>query len=230
MEEEIWKDVIGYEGVYQVSSIGRAKTLNYNRSRKERILKLSIRDGYTFITLFKKGKRKIKTIHSLEAEAFIDKDYKLKGLVVNHKNFKRDDNRVENLEVVTIRENNNAKHLPSSSKYTGVSWNKRYKKWNSRIFIDGKSKYLGVFNDEKEASEYYEAALLCVKDGKFAEIVVKNHDFYSKQKGVSFDKNRKKWISYFFYNGKTTQIGSFKTEQQAYEALLDYKIKNGIEI
>jgi len=211
--EEIWKDVIGYEGLYQVSSIGRVKRLKYG---KENFLSLpKLRTGYLNIGLSKKGIVKNRTAHSVMAEAFIDKDYRLKGLVVNHKNFKRDDNRLENLEVVTRRENNNQKHLPSSSKYTGVSWQKRKQKWRASIGINGKIKHLGVFNDEKEASEYYEAALICVNEGRIEDILIKKANFSSKYKGVSFDKEKNKWKSFIEINGKSKYLGSFNYEKEA---------------
>ena len=80
-------------------------------------------------------------------------------LVVNHKNFIRTDNRVENLEIVTNRENCNKKHLKSSSQYVGVSWAGDRKKWFSSIAIDGKLKNLGRFKTELEAHEAYQNAL-----------------------------------------------------------------------
>jgi hypothetical protein len=221
--EEIWKDVIDYEGLYQVSSIGRVKSLNYLRSGKERILKNGKdSDGYMILILSKRLIRKTGRVHQLVAESFIDKDYKSKGLVVNHKNFKRDDNRLENLELTTQRENNNKKHLPSSSKYTGVSWQKRLKKWKCTISISGKNKYLGVFDNEKEASDYYEAALICVNEGRVDDILDKKRSITSKHKGVHFDKIQNRWKSTF----KQKHIGSFKTEEDAYQAYLDYKEKS----
>jgi hypothetical protein len=222
--EEIWKDVIGYEGLYQVSSLGRVKSLNYGQTGQEKILKPNNHNlGYIVVGLHKEGLQKSKKIHQLEAEAFIDKDYKSKGLVVNHINFKRNDNRLCNLEVVTQRENTNCKHLVSSSKYTGVCWHKRYKKWSSRIFIDGKSKYLGFFDNEKEASDYYEAALICVNEGRFDDILAKKKNTSSKYKGVNFDKISNKWRSRYEKNHIRKHIGYFSTEEDAKIALDNYK-------
>lgn len=55
MEEEIWKDIPEYEGLYQVSNYGRVKSLNYNRMGEERILKpFKNKFGYLLITLSKR--------------------------------------------------------------------------------------------------------------------------------------------------------------------------------
>lgn len=222
MENEIWKDVIGYEGKYQVSDFGNAKSLNYKRTGKERILKLAKTHGYPTICLWEKGKPKMRSIHSLVAESFIDANYRSKKLVVNHKNFKRDDNRLSNLEVVTTRENTNQKHLKSSSKYTGVCWNKKNKKWESCISIKGHSKHLGNFNSEKEASEYYEAALDCAKNGRVDEIKTKERKKTSIYRFISFDAKKNKWKVLFTINSKRVYLGGFNTEQEAYSALCTY--------
>jgi hypothetical protein len=221
MEEEIWKDVIGYEGLYQVSSLGRVKSLSRG---KEKILKPEKRNEYYSVVLSKNSIKKHKTNHQLVAESFIDKDYRSKNLVVNHKNFNKLDNRLENLEVVSIRENSNRKHIKSSSKYTGVTKSK-YKGWISTIVLNGKNMYLGSFDSEKEASEYYEAALLCINKGNFEDIVVK---LRGKTKGVYKYGNR--YISRITINGKLKYLGMFNTEEEACSIVEEYKKSNGIGI
>jgi len=154
---EEFRDVDGYDGVYQVSNLGRVKSLKFG---KERILKDSIRgDGYIRFFLCKDNKRNSRSAHQLVAVAFLGHKPCGFELVVNHINFDKTDNRVENLEIVTNRENSNRKHLKSSSIYTGVCWYKRDKKWSSQIRINGKLKYLGHFTDEIEASNAYQTAL-----------------------------------------------------------------------
>lgn len=70
--EEIWKDINGYEGLYQVSNFGRVKSLNYNHTKKEEIMTLTpTKRNYMKIHLDKDGKRKYFTIHRLVAQAFI---------------------------------------------------------------------------------------------------------------------------------------------------------------
>lgn len=94
--EEIWKDIDGYEGMYQVSSLGRVKTLARYKV-KECIRKLvSDKNGYMTVRLTYKKVGKTYKIHRLVATAFISNPEGYNE--VNHKNEKKDDNRVENLE------------------------------------------------------------------------------------------------------------------------------------
>ena len=108
MEE--WRDIKGYEGKYQVSNLGRVKSLNYRgNTNKEHILKpRELRGGYRQIKLYKNGSREYYLIHRLVAETFIPNPNNLP--CVNHKidNFEhRSDNRVENLEWCNHKYNNN---------------------------------------------------------------------------------------------------------------------------
>jgi len=154
---EEFREIEGYDGVYQVSNLGRVKSLKFG---KERILKKTLSsDGSHTVGLHKDNKQKARTIHQLVAVAFLNHKPCGYKLVVNHINFDRTDNRVENLEIVTQRENANQKHLKSSSIYTGVCRSKQAKKWLSQITVNGKRKYLGYFTDEIEASNAYQTAL-----------------------------------------------------------------------
>ena len=80
-------------------------------------------------------------------------------LVVNHKDFNKENNNVDNLELVTQRENANHKHIKSSSQYSGVTWWQERKKWVSQIWNNGTKKHLGIFNNELDASQAYQNTL-----------------------------------------------------------------------
>ena len=98
MEE--WKDIKGYEGLYQVSSLGRVK------NSKDYIKKtlINYKTGYCFIKLSNKSKEKSFYLHRLVAQTFIPNPDNLP--CVNHKNEDKTDNRVENLEWCTYQYNN----------------------------------------------------------------------------------------------------------------------------
>lgn len=108
MSEEIWRPVVGFEGLYEISSLGRARSLFYARKQKPppRYLRPSVRpDGYLAVTLMTTpcSPRHPKTIHRMVAEAFLPQ---CEGRnFVNHLDFNRQNNRVENLEWVTNSEN-----------------------------------------------------------------------------------------------------------------------------
>lgn len=109
---EIWKPVVGYEGLYEISNIGRVKSLEktvntfggHTLRRKERFLRpQEFTTGYYFVILCDNTQRKHCSIHRLVADAFIPNPEKKPD--VNHKDFNRKNNLVENLEWVTKREN-----------------------------------------------------------------------------------------------------------------------------
>lgn len=98
---EEWRDIEGYDGLYQVSNLGRVKSLKWN---KERILKLRLdSNGYLTVGLCKDGKLTTKIVHRLVAEAFIDNPENLPE--VDHLSTVRTDNRVSNLSWCTRTEN-----------------------------------------------------------------------------------------------------------------------------
>ena len=165
---EIYKNIPGYENLYQVSNRGNIKSLPKKRFNgkkdymtDEKILKPSLSpQNYLVVGLSKEKKNKTFTIHQLVATVFLNhKPCGLK-LVVNHKDSNKLNNNVENLEIITNRQNCSIERtLKSSSKYPGVSWRKKEKKWYASISIDNKIKSLGYFKTEYEAACKYNEIL-----------------------------------------------------------------------
>lgn len=102
--KEIWKDIVGYEGQYQISNLGNVLSLNYMHTRKPHLLKTrKTYDGYNRVNLCMNGKAESVSIHSLVAKAFIpNPDNKPQ---INHIDGNKDNNCVSNLEWVTGKEN-----------------------------------------------------------------------------------------------------------------------------
>ena len=103
---EEWLPIEGYEELYQVSNFGRVKSLNYNHTNQEQILKPSTnKQGYQLVALYKDGKPKWFSVHRLVAMAFIPNpnDYEQ----VNHIDEVKTNNHVSNLEWCDCKYNNN---------------------------------------------------------------------------------------------------------------------------
>jgi len=113
-KKEVWKDVVGYEGLYEISSFGRLKRLKRTTLGKdgieynypELIIKGDYdKDGYIRTTMSKNKKKKTKKLHRLVAEAFIPNPNNYPE--VNHLDETKDNNHVDNLEWVTVKGNAN---------------------------------------------------------------------------------------------------------------------------
>ena len=106
MKEE-WKNIAGYEGLYEVSNMGRVRSLNYNRRiGKIKVLKPQNNgQGYLVVKLSKNREGKRFKVHRLVAQTFIPNPFGKPQ--VNHKDENKTNNNVENLEWVTAKENNN---------------------------------------------------------------------------------------------------------------------------
>ena len=112
MTKEVWRDIEGYEGYYQVSNIGKVRSLDRvvvheegtKRNLKGDILKTHIKYGYVYVTLSKNNKLKSYRVHRLVAKAFIPNPNNYPS--VNHKDENRKNNNVTNLEWCTVKYNN----------------------------------------------------------------------------------------------------------------------------
>lgn len=121
---EIWKPINGYEQSYEVSNFGNVRSLDREiiinnkvwRLKGKQLKKRIESHGYLAVVLFSGSKRNSQKIHRLVANAFIDNPYNKNE--VNHINLIKDDNRVENLEWVTRKEN--MQHASSLGKLGGT--------------------------------------------------------------------------------------------------------------
>lgn len=102
LAQEQWRDIEGYEGVYQVSDLGRVRSNKYGDWRVMKVVKSST--GYLTVGLLKDGKRKTVSVHRLVAQAFIDNDDETKTYI-NHQNEDKTDNKAINLEWCTASYN-----------------------------------------------------------------------------------------------------------------------------
>lgn len=112
---EIWKDVVGYETLYQVSNLGRVKSLDMKlpykrhskttfRIRKGKILTpATMKNGYLRVEMSRNGIHKLNLVHRLVAQAFIPNINNYRE--INHINCNKSDNRIENLEWVSSSQN-----------------------------------------------------------------------------------------------------------------------------
>lgn len=152
--DEIWKDVVGYEGLYSVSNLGKIKRDKSGTGicKAGRILKLrQSAMGYFMTCLYKNGTPKHFTNHSIIAQAFIG--IRPKGFTINHKDGIKTNNHVDNLEYLTQKENvihshrNNLCHPRNGE-------NHHSKKFKNNDIIDIRKKYINGFSYTKIASEY----------------------------------------------------------------------------
>ena len=152
---EHWASIDGYLN-YQVSWWGRV-----TNTKTGRILKPGTSGpGYLFVMLSKNGKPKMHYIHKLVAREWVSNPEEKR--CVDHIDGSRTNNHWENLRYATHSENlmNKRRRKDGSSLYKGVSWDKRSGKWVVRIKTGGVNKNLGLFEDEREAAEVYNAAAL----------------------------------------------------------------------
>lgn len=161
MDAEIWEDIKGYEGLYQVSSLGNIRSLSKQIggsrgntvTRKEKLKKTVLQsNGYKNVILHK---NKISTgfgVHRLVAAAFIANPHNLP--VVNHKNFNKSDNRIENLEWCTQSQNVLHSNSRLGKDTTGIKYDKKRGKFVAWVYRNNKGHFVGRYETLEEAKKY----------------------------------------------------------------------------
>ena len=219
---EEFRPIKGYEGMYEVSSFGRVKSLDreiFEHNGKRRLLKGRFlifgvnNNGYSLVGLCKFCKIKSFTVHKLVAIAFLDHTPDGMVEIIDHLNSIKTDNFYLNLNKTTQRNNTSRYKKSILNGALGVSVTKD--KYRSVIKNKGVNYNLGVFDTKEEASQYYQNALTSIENG--TKIVVKRKVYTSNFKGVCFHKKSNKWIVQLRFKDKQVKIGCFDNEEKAIE-------------
>lgn len=171
---EFWKDVIGFEGRYQVSNFGNIRSIQTNHGKyQEKALPSRTRSEtctYQYVQLWLKNKLHTEAVHRVVAKAFIPNPENKP--MVNHIDGNKLNNHVTNLEWATCSENHkhafntglrNANHLVErqrgeksgiTSKFHNVSWDSTRQKWKATLKDKGKMVFQKRFDCEIEAAKY----------------------------------------------------------------------------
>lgn len=169
-EQEEIRPIPGFEE-YAVSDLGNVYSYKYGRVRKLKQC-TGPKGKYKVVGMSKEGSVKQEQVHRLVAAAFLG--YVLKSGhnngSVNHKDWNTFNNRLDNLEIIPMRENciHGKSRWRKTSKYVGVSWDKkRGGRWLVHIQYQGKNYHLGYFTDEDEAGKVYQKNLADIRNGCF---------------------------------------------------------------
>lgn len=229
LKEEIWKDIPGFSA-YRVSDLGRVRSLDRvmktitgrTYTYKGIIKKPDLRKGYCAVSMTTDDFRYLKmSVHKLVMISFIGHS----DLVIDHINEIKHDNRFVNLRYCTIRENSNYHLMKNSNKRKkslNIGVRSVGKRYESRMVINKKSIHIGYYNSNEEAGKaYIDAIFKYDMLGKKPEPLVRKSS--SKYKNVNFVKKRNRWRVSISENNKRYFVGEYKTEEEAYQQLIEYK-------
>jgi hypothetical protein len=199
--EEEWRDIKGYEGRYQVSNLGEIKSLKYAQMDLQRILKPHITArGYYSICLCNNGTSEVTTVHRVVAKTFIDNPLNLPQ--VNHKDGNKLNNRVDNLEWVTARQN------------TEHAWKNELKKGGKYLYntqsvyqFDLNMNFIRKYDTQSEAEE-----ITGIKQGDISKCCNKK-------------RNKAGGFIWLFADGLLTELGRLTQENKE----LKQKINDFVE-
>lgn len=239
MEKEIWKPIKNYEGLYEISNLGKVRSLPRLKhfgeriyTTKTRILRSSDNGyGYKIVTLCKNNKHKKAYVHHLVAQTFIPNHNKLPE--INHIDGIKENNAVDNLEWITRADN--IKHAiatglsPSGSKSKRAKLSKKQARIIKKQFISGvptrriaNEFKVGInaviniatgktfINDTKDIPNYNGDV---IARGNLLKIASQRNS--SGYTGVNFDRSSGKWRARANYKGKVLVDKTFPTMQEA---------------
>lgn len=165
LEGEEWRDVVGYQTLYQVSNLGRVKSVerflinSKGQNVKRRGVLLSPvknSNGYIEVIISKRAKSRLVKVHLLVWDAFGNEQRQGRKIVVDHMDNDKTNCKLSNLQLLTHRRNT----VKDQSFTNLLGARKRGKRWFSQIKVDKEIRYLGTYDTELEAHEAYKAAEL----------------------------------------------------------------------
>jgi hypothetical protein len=242
MKEEIWKDITGYEGLYQISSLGRIKSLErittkgngFDYNIKEIIMKPYVSFGYDIIDLCKNSIYNKFKVSRLVGIHFIDVNIDLiETLQINHKDKNTQNNNIENLEWLSNRENSSHNKIGKNftSKFIGVSWEETHKKFRCRIQINGKQESIGESINEIDVAEVY--LEFCKNNNIENKYAFEIYNEYCLENNIEnkflLEPNKRDWVNRLKLEADNKKssilIGvSFRKDNQKYRAKLTFSI------
>ena len=161
-----WKDIPGYETIYQVSSTGVVKSLQRYRPYKdgfrivkEKIMNPTMVQGYLRVKLSKNRFTKVYRVHQLVSMAFLEHKPSDSNKVVDHIDNNKLNNNVSNLQIISTRLNSSKDRKNKYSNFTGVTFSKARGKWIAQAYISGRLLNLGGFENEIDAKIKYDEAI-----------------------------------------------------------------------
>ena len=169
MEKLEWHPVFynGLETNVEVTRCGRVRRVKVDWMKRNTSIgevnfsKLKLHpQGYKIIGIqIKDLKPKTIQIQQLVAASFLGYNFNGHKLVVDHKDDNKLNNHIDNLQIITQRENNSKERTLKSGLPVGVCFRKDINKYRSQIYLNGKIKYLGCYNTSEEASNAYQNKL-----------------------------------------------------------------------
>lgn len=230
---EQWEDIPDYEGLYQVSDLGRVKSLEKPRKKSTnnpnsfvrlRIMKASLGKRYLNTALYKDGVSKSFLVHHLLSIAFLNFRPNMGQTIVDHINNIPNDNRLCNLQLIT-RRHNNVKDVKSKSEAVGLYERNGF--FNVTISLNRIACALGSFKDKKEAIEKHKEAFDLIENNQDISHLIKKKTNKTESKGVYFFYN--KFRPQIRHNGLTRSLGCYNTLKEAtdiYELATSLKKEN----
>jgi hypothetical protein len=198
-------------------------------------------NGYIVLGVnIKNYKPRALAVHQMVASVFLNHTINGYSLVVDHIDSDRTNNHVDNLKLVTNRENSSKEVTIKSGLPTGVTYNKKYKKYSVFITIKKSNRYLGWYSNVEEASEVYQHVLKelnqFLKDTDYKgdqnewfilycekNKIKKRLKVHSLPRGVSFVPITKSFRAKISINNHTILLGNYKRSEDAHKAYKEAK-------